>query len=792
MTYALELRDVSYRYQNAQDWNLRHINLVVEKGKFIAVMGPNGAGKTTFCHCLNGLIPQLVEGQLEGHIVVNGLDTAKFRVQTLARHVGMVLQDPETQIFCQTVWEDSAFGPCNFAYPLTDIEERVRTALKLVRLNGLERRNTSELSGGQKQRLALAGVLAQKPEILVLDEPAAELDPLGRQELYAALDSLRMETQLTVIVAEQSPEEILARADEVIVLNKGEIAWRGAPGKLFRDAVLIKRLGLRPLSTLSEDGNNAGNATKHRDITGLLTLPGTPAVRDPVIQFTDVDYTYMSYYPALREINLSIYPGEFVALVGSNGAGKTTLAKHLNGLLKPDRGDVLVAGLNTKNHTVDQLARKVGYLFQNPDHQIFATSVENEIAYGMKNLCLDEAEMIKRIDEALSFTGLAEARQLHPFSLSRGDRQLLAFASIVALKPEVLVVDEPTSGLDWASIQKLMDVIKQLHELGTTVIMICHDLHIVAKFAGRVVVMKDGHVLRDGPVTEVHVDDLVVPSTECVSCRHNGIAVPIEKVVPELPNRGFLRSLDVRTKVIAFLIMLIFSLLYNPLHYIGVSAGIAALTLWAGLKPKRLADVLSPLLPVFLLVIAVNTISVAPSSYVSNSITVLNILPGYHLAVSSEGLVRGLTFVLRTLMIVLATAFLTLTTPVDEIVQLLQKSRVPPVVAFTITTALRFIPALDKKRVQILEAQRARGARLQAKGISGSIKAYIPIMVPLLIYSIVLANSLAMAMLNRGFGFNRKVTLLTNTWFSVRDYLAFGVMAIILSCAIYARIILRL
>ncbi len=787
MPYAIELRDVSYRYPNSEEWSLRHINLTVEKGKFVAVMGANGAGKTTLSLCLNGLIPQLTEGEMNGQVLVGGMDTGKFRVQTLARHVGLVLQDPEAQIFGRTVWEDVAFGPSNFVFPLAEIAAQGSNALQLVRLNNFEQRNTAELSGGEKQRLALAGILALTPDILVLDEPTAELDPLGRQELYALLDRLRREKDLTVIVVEHLTDEVMFRADEIVVLDKGEIVWQGLPGHLFADTSLVTRFGLRPAGVSHSDRTRTDAAITQES-------PEPDAKIEPVIELKGLTYGYDPVRSVLHGLDFKVLPGEFVALVGPNGAGKTTLAKHLNGLLKPGDGDVWVAGRNTKEHTVGELASTVGYLFQNPDHQIFAISVEKEIAYGLKNAGIDEKGINERIAEALRFTGLAEVRELHPFTLSRGNRQLLAIASILAMGPQILVIDEPTAGLDWTGVQKLMTLIRDLHRQGTTVIMISHDLDLVAEYAQRVVVMREGKVWRDGPVAELFADPLILNQAALVapmgSGEVQGERTP-KSVIPsvatgqpnlEPPHASIWRRLDVRTKVIVFSSMVVLACLFhNPVLNLILTAGIAMISGWSGVRLKRVAGVLLPLVPVFVLVLGVNAISFTHG--LSGS---------YYLALTLSGIKRGITFVLRILMMVLATAFLAVSTPVDEIVQLLHKLRFPPSIAFVITTAIRFVPALDRRRTQILEAQKARGAKLEVKGIISPIRAYIPIMVPLLIYSITVANSLAMAMLDRGFGFAKEVTQLGETAFAGRDYMLLGLTVIVLGGFIYAGLILRM
>lgn len=526
MPNAVELKNVSYSYPNSRQASLNNVNFSVAKGSFVAVMGPNGAGKTTLSLCLNGLIPQLLEGELAGDVTVDNKNLRMCRVQEMAGHVGLVLDDPEAQIFGRTVIEDTSFGPANLSLPVEEIYQRAGQALQMTRLNGYEQRSTHRLSGGEKQRLAIAGILAMHPEIMVLDEPASALDPLGIREIYQTIDDLRLQKQLTIIVAEHDCQEIIGRADRVIVLKGGEIAWSGVPEELFRNVSLLQTFGIRPIpvSLIGWEFYQKGWIAFAEIPLGVIAAEKTvrdimtkynlrpvgkadpPVVRQPetkaraLIQVSNLNYQYLPDNNVLKNINLTIRRGEFVALIGPNGSGKTTLAKHFNGLLQPSAGDVIINGVNSREFP--QLARVVGYVFQNPDHQIFSATVEKELEYGLKNIGLDSAEIRRRVDRVIKFTGLEQRRKDHPFALGRGERQIIALASILALEPEILVVDEPTTGLDWAGVQKIMELIRHLHDHGTTIIMISHDMEIVARYAQRIIMMKDGSILLDGSTGE--------------------------------------------------------------------------------------------------------------------------------------------------------------------------------------------------------------------------------------------------------------------------------------------------
>lgn len=534
MNSAVEINHLSYRYPRATKPSLKDIHLKIEKGKFVVIMGATGAGKTTLSLCFNGLIPQLLEGDLIGEVSVGGYNTRENAVQSLANVIGLVMQDPETQIIGRTVEEDTAFGPRNVVTSIDEIQASVDRALEIVRLKGYNHRFTETLSGGEKQRLAIAGVLAMGPEILVLDEPTAELDPVGKSEIYDTLDALRQTQDLTILLIEHSIDSLVYRADEVIILEEGEVVWQGKPADVFRNVPLLPQYGIRPIPVsllgwvfyqkgwiLFEDipldlpsaerllrmiitrrgfrkAQNQVSFNQQR-----ITISEVTRSQNPIIRICNLDHRYGKDHMALQEINLMIEAGEFIALIGQNGAGKTTLAKHLNGLLKPTQGEVIVDGMNTKEFSTAQLSQVIGYVFQNPDHQIFSVSVEKEIAYGLKNAGFQAEEIQKRIDHVLAFTGLEPYREVHPFTLSKGERQALAVASILAMEPKILIIDEPTTGSDWRGVQTIMSMIRDLNDAGTTVLMISHDMELVAQFAKRVVVMKQGRIVLDGPPRDV-------------------------------------------------------------------------------------------------------------------------------------------------------------------------------------------------------------------------------------------------------------------------------------------------
>ncbi len=524
MGQSLDVVGVSYRYPKADADVLHDVDLTFPKGSFTVVMGQTGAGKSTLLMTLNGVIPHLKEGTLGGSVLLDGTDLKDFRVQTITRYVGLVLQDPESQILGRTAAEDVAFGPRNYLVPRDEIRRRVTDCLTAVQLDGFDARETAKLSGGQKQRLAIAGVLALEPQILCLDEPTSELDPQGRADIYNTVDALRRTGEATIIAVEHASSDVVHRADNLVVLKDGRVSWLGRPADFFSDpdlvaenfvkplpvAVVGKALvdaGVIPAADVPLDVDSAVDLVRRLSAGHPLPVPEVPAVRppttDPVIELRDLVHTYPGGHRGLAGVNLTVGRGEYVALIGRNGAGKTTLAKHLNRILDPSSGTVVVNGVDASTLQPWELAQHVGYVFQNPDHQIFSPTVAEEVEYGLKLAGLQPAEIERRVDDVLATTGLSDVRDEHPFSLGKGERQRIAVASILALRPSILVVDEPTTGQDWAGVQAMMGLIDRLNAEGTTIVMVTHDMDVVAHHARRVVVMNDGRVLADGPTAEV-------------------------------------------------------------------------------------------------------------------------------------------------------------------------------------------------------------------------------------------------------------------------------------------------
>jgi energy-coupling factor transporter ATP-binding protein EcfA2 len=531
----IHIEDLSYTYPSATK-ALTDVSLDVYPGEYLAIVGANGAGKTTLCMFLNGVIPHVVGGRLSGSVQVCGMDTFEHHVYDIAQNVGLVLQDPESQLFSADVSSEIAFAAENRGISRQEIIARLDEVLKIVRLEDLASRLSDELSGGQKQRLAIAANLIVRPKILVADEPTSQLDPIGKDEVFSTLAALNKEVGMTVVIASHDVDDIVRYADRVVVLDRGRIVLEGAPEKVFREVEQLDRLFVHvpDLARLSKMLNIDGSDPLSLDVaestkqlrewlgdrpmapvkpeisqTAAPASSGTTAAQAPAVEVKRLTYTYPgTSTPAISDISFSIPKGQFVGIIGQNGGGKTTIMKCLVGLLEPSAGEIRLNQIPVRGQKVGKIATQIGLILQNPDTQLFCMSVEEEIRFGLGNLKLEADEIDRRTEEALRITSLAEFRALYPFKLSLGDRRKVAVASIVAMRPAILIFDEPLTGQDYKGRYDLVNLAAGLHDAGHTVIMISHDMELVARYTQRTLVVGKGRLLLDAPTSEVfdHVD----------------------------------------------------------------------------------------------------------------------------------------------------------------------------------------------------------------------------------------------------------------------------------------------
>ncbi|HIE31787.1 MAG TPA: ATP-binding cassette domain-containing protein [Methanosarcinales archaeon] len=556
----IEIRNLNYTYPNMSEPALCDINLHVDDGEFVLLLGASGCGKSTLIQCLNGLVPKVAGGNLEGEIIVNEKNLRDYKVHQMASDVGIIFQNPDTQLFSLTVEKDVAFGPENLGMPKNEILSRMDQAMRIVGMESMRDRFIFTLSGGEKQRVAIAGTLAMEPSVLVLDEPTSDLDPAGTCEVLSLVRRLNQEKDMTIILIEHKIDEVVHLADRVVVMEQGRIIMDGAPDEIFdhgHDRLKNIGISLPQLSEIAHAIKNGSGDPKDglptylsyetilsrlcnrlRDSPAGIARFRTahkpnipPSAPKPKIEVRNLRHTFEDGKVGLDDINLVIREGDFLALIGHNGAGKTTFASHLIGLLRPEKGVITIDGVDISGMRVAALAQKVGYLFQNPDNQIFTDSVVQELRFGLKNLKLRDDVIVERVDKAIAMMELDEFRDRHPHSLSRGQRQRLAVASILAMEPDIIVLDEPTTGQDWGHVNRFLQQIRHLNELGKTIILITHDMNLVAGYARRTVVMDKGRIVLDGDTRYVFSKQEILKKT--------GITLPIiTRISPDLQREG--------------------------------------------------------------------------------------------------------------------------------------------------------------------------------------------------------------------------------------------------------------
>ena len=527
----------------------------------IGIMGASGAGKSTLAKVLNRIIPELEGGDLRGVVMLGGRSIADAHVCDLAGDLGMVFQDFESQLFSTTVAHEVAFAMERIGMPREEILARLEPALEAVGLRGFEDRDPTTLSGGQKQRLAIASVLALRPRVVVLDEPTTDLDPEGRAEVFALIRRMR-EEGISLIVIEHEAEE-LRQCDRVVILRDGSIIAEGTPATVMPKIELLEECGInapgldRVARLLGIDDHPASIGDAEAHIRTLLPhlSPGAEVQLDradrkiveskTILEIDSVSFSYSGGPRVLDDISLTIGAGEFIAIVGQNGSGKTTLAKMSVGLLAPDSGEVLLEGRDRTTLRPAETAREIGYVFQNPDHQIFADTVEAEVKFGPRNFGLDDREIESRSAEVLQAVGLENERDTDPFLLGKGQRQRLAVASVLALRPRLLILDEPTTGLDYREQRKMMKLVSELNASGVAIVMITHTPWLVAEYAHRVVLMRAGRKLFEGPVREFFIRDELLrtssfkpPEVTTLSRRFGTVALSAAELVEWLRGRA--------------------------------------------------------------------------------------------------------------------------------------------------------------------------------------------------------------------------------------------------------------
>lgn len=553
----IEVKDLKYRYPGTTELALDGVSFTVEKGEFIGIAGENGAGKSSLSQALLGLIPQFYKGAYGGSVTVCGMDARSTPVSELCRHVGLVFQNPFNQLSGakDTVYDEVGYGLQNLGFPPEEIRTRVESVLRCFGIWEYRDRNPFDLSGGQLQRVAICSVLAMNPDVLILDEPTSQLDPEGSEEVFHTVDELT-KMGITIIMIEQKIEKLAGYCDRVLLMHQGHVVDYDTPRKIFSREDLYD-LGVNPpaytrfarANALAfEDGtlpvthaetlelvkaSGADRATliaSLRKMTagvqmesmvtqaGAGTAPqaGAEAVAAEVsastssnhasanatFQVQDLRFSYVKGREVLHGLNLAL-DHRPTAIIGQNGAGKTTLVRVLKGLLKPDSGEIRYQGENLETKTVAELASRVGYVFQNPDDQIFKYQVLEEVMFGPLNIGMSQQEAEASAHKALRMVGLDEKAGENPYDLELSERKMVAIASVLAMNTDVIILDEPTIAQSWNGREKIREIIQTQAAQGKLVIAILHDMDFVANSFARVIAMAHGEILADGTPAEV-------------------------------------------------------------------------------------------------------------------------------------------------------------------------------------------------------------------------------------------------------------------------------------------------
>ena len=559
---------------------LSDVNLVIERGSFTAIIGRNGSGKSTLAKNINALLIPT-----EGCVIVGGYDTREEEyVWEIRRMAGMVFQNPDNQLVSAVVEDDVAFGPENLGLPREEIIERIRISLDAVDMYEHRKMAPHKLSGGQKQRVAIAGVVAMKPDVIIFDEPTAMLDPEGRVEVLEIASRLHDEGATVLLITHFMEETV--RCDRVIIMDRGQVRMDGTPLEAYAKADEIQALGLKlPFSVELAEGLRARGvlppgepilsdvelaeaiiSNKGRGILTDLSCESLrlrnpyqkqslaehrqigeeprPLTGEAIIVAKDLTHTYnkgLAYETsAVMDVSFEIDKGEYVAIIGHTGSGKSTLVQHMNGLLKPTAGHITVGGVDVsaKGSAVVEIRRKIGMLFQYPEYQLFEETVHLDIAFGPKNLGVPTEEIDGRVREAMALVGLdhEEFAERSPFELSGGQKRMVAFAGVLAMRPEVLVLDEPTAGLDPKSHEEVIQIIEKIREqTGCTIVIVSHNMDDVARLSDRIFVMAAGEIVKSGLPEDIFSDEeylkgigLGVPRATAFAGRlsRGGLAMP--------------------------------------------------------------------------------------------------------------------------------------------------------------------------------------------------------------------------------------------------------------------------
>lgn len=528
MEPIIHFKDFSFKYRAQVEPTLHDINLDIYPGEKILIVGPSGSGKSTLAHCLNGLVPFAFKGDIKGEYSIKGQDPSKLGIFGLSKMVGTVLQDTDGQFIGLTVAEDIAFSLENDRVEQQEMFRKVDKVAEMVSVRTLLDHAPGELSGGQKQRVAIAGVMVDDVDIMLFDEPLANLDPKTGKTAIELIDEIKKAQNATIIIIEHRLEDALFKdVDRIIVISEGTIAADMTPDELLCEDVLQKN-GIREplyLTALKHADCKVAPESKPQHIDTMdvepyrenvrewfskVDLPQKEAGKESILEVKGLDFSYVPGKPILKDINFSVKKGEMVSIVGKNGAGKSTLSNLICGFIKPSRGDIFLNGSSIAPLSVKERGEKIGLVMQNPNQMISKAMIFEEVALGLAVRGVPEEEMKERVNETLKICGLYPFRNWPVSALSFGQKKRVTIASILVMNPEVIILDEPTAGQDYRHYTEIMEFLKEINEKsGITIIMITHDMHLMLEYTDRAIVIADGELLADDTPANVLTNEAI-------------------------------------------------------------------------------------------------------------------------------------------------------------------------------------------------------------------------------------------------------------------------------------------
>lgn len=518
---VIEFEHFQFQYFSQAEPTLYDINLKIYEGEKVLIVGPSGSGKSTMGNCLNGLIPFSYKGEIQGSLKISGRETSKMNIFELSKKVGTVLQDADGQFIGLTVGEDIAFALENDCVPLTKMKETVQKVADIVDMGQLLKSSPFELSGGQKQRVSFAGVMVDDVDILLFDEPLANLDPATGKTAIDLIDRVWKESKKTVVIIEHRLEDVLYRdVDRIVVVSEGRIAADMTPDELMA-ADILSKLGIRePLYVTAM--KYAGITVTPEMKAGRMDTLDVEAIREPMLKWNreqkkkekpeerpeilsaeHLSFQYTKKRKILQDINFKIQEGEMVSIVGTNGAGKSTLAKVICGFVTEDEGKILYYGKDLKGQTIKERSQIIGYVMQNPNQMICKPMIYDEVALGLRIRGIPEEEIEPKVDRALRICGLAPFKKWPVSALSFGQKKRVTIASMLVMDPQILILDEPTAGQDYHHYTEIMEFLKSLNEQGVTIIMITHDMHLMLEYTPHAIVISGGKKIGDASAVDI-------------------------------------------------------------------------------------------------------------------------------------------------------------------------------------------------------------------------------------------------------------------------------------------------